>query len=1290
MFCLNPWLEGQNLYDYFDKVVNLSNQNNRNINYIDGKLSQDLKRSTALMLRTEGSVSTCSCTLINTVKQEKTPYLLTAEHCLPKGLNEGSSFELFITFDYEVSDALDRGSDPMRSIARIYQVAAYVHFKDIAEDIALLRITHTTGKEDEFKQLMENAFASGWNNALLDNAGILNISHPRFDHKKVFINPQWSGIYRNRSSNEPQGYITKTDAPWNGNSDIGARPQPGSSGSGLFNNSYQLAGVLSGGNSESSWNLWNYNIFSHISNVWYGPGDKVTLQNLLDQDETWLTNIPGGYLKDLVPLDDLDFSLEIQPGETLSTPGVDPNDPTRISDNLLAISASNFYERNFLEKLISSSDKIEYWEKLMGLKLNTSSDSKIFLTVYFPDKDPNSGAYTLRLLYGGFANRHTPTDEFGFQIEGWDCNDPPEGYPPCNRAYEPYCRVCSNTVEDLSTTVKKSMINASSDWAIDLNRVITLTDLKVPIVVQLQNAGSEPVKVQTLSYPAEPPKNALQLFRPAEVKNRYRSYKYPESGGKESDDLFIQEVSIKEYDPDLPDIVSFDKTISTKNNGGYLNLINPNYKIGALDVAGGEDLTELAFEIRLKENHGKTFSYRVWIDFFNTDHLSGRNNSTFTYNFVYDPVPHQVEEIASGPGLTGDMISFTYRLPHFSKIRMAPDQQRRTRMRIAIKEGNQLPEQAEKFPVGEVEDYLIELVAPPCEELKPSDYETYAQAELPYCGEGNYRAAKETLADHYQEETPGSLTFNTGFAPDIPYATATGFRCSFEGRNKESISESCFATLVHETESGEYFLENGQLKMEVYYPVSRSEVTTTADLQALPVIIYAFGGGFVLNRDDEAGKNMCRWLASKGYVVAAIDYRLGMNITNGELSKRAIIRAWQDLRASVMYWRNQSEFNDGEHRWKVDPKKIYGVGFSAGAITVLHNLYLDQDTYESERAAPVFPEDEPGYLLAASRDYTFTLTNWSEIVQALRDVWAGNPDAINHINEVITQHKTYRTYDLDKYPTYPCIGPNSSCDPDNVPDQSTMDDFLSGIDGRLDKGMAFSGALAKLDWMTNEQSRQVRFAQHDRDAIVSIVDDEPFSYLGDVLNIYNFATSGTVFTPKLYGGRSMLGEDMFNFNGKELLGTNMAGGSIPYHRSMQKFIPSNKNEIEPKLMYYVDAFFTKEGMAATAAKVDQEVATSEALPMEGLLPTTAPLFNVFPNPATDHLNILMEVHQTGSLQIEIYDLQGKTVYELSRDRIEEGHQLITLRNLELASGTYVVAIEAGDLVRRENILIKRE
>ncbi|GAB4126317.1 MAG: hypothetical protein OHK0045_18820 [Raineya sp.] len=131
------------------------------------------------------------------------------------------------------------------------------------------------------------------------------------------------------------------------------------------------------------------------------------------------------------------------------------------------------------------------------------------------------------------------------------------------------------------------------------------------------------------------------------------------------------------------------------------------------------------------------------------------------------------------------------------------------------------------------------------------------------------------------------------------------------------------------------------LRMDIYQPNQAIDT-----LSKRPVIIFCFGGGFVTgSRTETSMVQLCQSFARRGFVTATIDYRLGMNISNEQLSKRAVYRGVQDGRSAVRFFRNNAA------TYKVDPNQIFIAGHSAGAFIALHNIYMDR---ESERPASTF------------------------------------------------------------------------------------------------------------------------------------------------------------------------------------------------------------------------------------------------------------------------------------------------------------------------------------------------
>lgn len=111
-----------------------------------------------------------------------------------------------------------------------------------------------------------------------------------------------------------------------------------------------------------------------------------------------------------------------------------------------------------------------------------------------------------------------------------------------------------------------------------------------------------------------------------------------------------------------------------------------------------------------------------------------------------------------------------------------------------------------------------------------------------------------------------------------------------------------------------------------------------------PVIIFTYGGGFHKGRrDNREYIDFFHFLARKGYVVAAIDYRKGLRDLPAEKRKStlaflgalndAIYMAVDDLVDATAYIIAHAD------EWGIDTNNIILCGSSAGAITALQTEY---------------------------------------------------------------------------------------------------------------------------------------------------------------------------------------------------------------------------------------------------------------------------------------------------------------------------------------------------------------
>ncbi len=136
--------------------------------------------------------------------------------------------------------------------------------------------------------------------------------------------------------------------------------------------------------------------------------------------------------------------------------------------------------------------------------------------------------------------------------------------------------------------------------------------------------------------------------------------------------------------------------------------------------------------------------------------------------------------------------------------------------------------------------------------------------------------------------------------------------------------------------TGEASTHSENLVMDIYEPSGDT-------LSKRPVLLVAHGGAFVSgSRENEDMVAFCKIFASKGYVTATFEYRMGMNPASSASAERAVYRAIQDGRAAVRFIKSKAE------ELRIDTNNVFLLGSSAGAFIALHNVFMNQ---ESERPA---------------------------------------------------------------------------------------------------------------------------------------------------------------------------------------------------------------------------------------------------------------------------------------------------------------------------------------------------
>ena len=137
------------------------------------------------------------------------------------------------------------------------------------------------------------------------------------------------------------------------------------------------------------------------------------------------------------------------------------------------------------------------------------------------------------------------------------------------------------------------------------------------------------------------------------------------------------------------------------------------------------------------------------------------------------------------------------------------------------------------------------------------------------------------------------------------------------------------------------------LKLDLYLPAGDT-------LSRRPVILFAFGGGFLIgSKEDEDVRSLCDSFARKGYVAAAINYRLGLNTAIGSSAERAVWRGVQDWSAAIRYLKEHHD------TYRLDTNMFFAGGASAGSFAAMHCQYASDSQRPASTYAAGFPFPAP-------------------------------------------------------------------------------------------------------------------------------------------------------------------------------------------------------------------------------------------------------------------------------------------------------------------------------------------
>ncbi|MBQ9255220.1 MAG: T9SS type A sorting domain-containing protein [Bacteroidales bacterium] len=242
-----------------------------NANCSEGEDYRDVQRAVCRILIRMSYYDTgwCTGTLINNTNEDKTPYVLSAGHCIEEVASNNYYGQFVFYFNYESSGCSTPTQEPSyTSLTGCTRLAFDNTYANNGSDYWLMRL------QNSVPQSM-NPYWAGWSRSTSTSRNGVCFHHPNGDIKKIasYRTALTTSKY-NDNADHAQHWIVRWAQTDNG---LGVT-EGGSSGSGLFNEDGKLIGTLSGGyaycGQAASNQIDYYGKFNqHFSNIsqWLDP-----------------------------------------------------------------------------------------------------------------------------------------------------------------------------------------------------------------------------------------------------------------------------------------------------------------------------------------------------------------------------------------------------------------------------------------------------------------------------------------------------------------------------------------------------------------------------------------------------------------------------------------------------------------------------------------------------------------------------------------------------------------------------------------------------------------------------------------------------------------------------------------------------------------------------------------------------------------------------------------------------------------------------------------------------------
>lgn len=254
----------------------------------EGDNWQDEKKGVVrIQVKVSSSIYWCSGSMINNVRQDKTPYLLTADHCAYKFGVYATEQDLgswIFYFNYESAGCADPQFEPqLFSLTGCEKIANEGTHGMEGSDFYLVKLLDIIPSSYP-------VYFNGWSTVDAPSSSGVTIHHPNGDIKKVstydepLVSSSWQG----------NGLPSHWKVLWVQTQNNWGVTEGGSSGAPLFDNLGRMVGTLTGGLAScSSPELPDY--YGKFSYHWDSNGlaDTLQLKPWLDPDNTGAIALSG-------------------------------------------------------------------------------------------------------------------------------------------------------------------------------------------------------------------------------------------------------------------------------------------------------------------------------------------------------------------------------------------------------------------------------------------------------------------------------------------------------------------------------------------------------------------------------------------------------------------------------------------------------------------------------------------------------------------------------------------------------------------------------------------------------------------------------------------------------------------------------------------------------------------------------------------------------------------------------------------------------------------------------------